>query len=118
MRLRKLRTVTAVFGSLLACSLWMAAPAMAAGNGEQWQTAQYAPQQQGQGGQRGQQQGGQQQGGQQQGGQQQQQQQQIGNNSCVQSHQRCAMMCAGNGTCVNNCNIGFAMCQQQQGGGS
>ena len=115
MRLRKLWTVTAVVGSLLACSLWMAAPAMAAGNGEQWQTAQYAPQQQG--GQRGQQQGGQppqqQPPQQQQGGQQQ-----IGNNSCVQSHQRCAMMCAGNGTCVNNCNIGFAMCQQQQGGGS
>ena len=48
MRLRKLWTVTAVVGSLLACSLWMAAPATAAGNGEQWQTAQYAPPQQGQ----------------------------------------------------------------------
>lgn len=114
MRLRKLWTVTAVVGSLLACSLWMAAPATAAGNGEQWQTAQYAPQQgQPRGPQGGQPQGGPPQGGQPQGGQGQ-----IGNNPCVQSHQRCAMMCAGNGACVNNCNIGFAMCQQQQGGGS
>ncbi|KHK00464.1 hypothetical protein NY78_4120 [Desulfovibrio sp. TomC] len=44
--------------------------------------------------------------------------QQGGNNSCVQSYQRCVMMCAGVGNCVNNCNIGYAVCQQQQGGGS
>ena len=73
----------------------------------------------------------QQQGGQrpqgQQGGQRQGQPQQQGmpqqpggpaNNSCVQSYQRCVMMCAGVGNCVNNCNIGYAVCQQQQGGGS
>jgi hypothetical protein len=62
------------------------------------------------------------QGGQQQGGQQQGQQQggqqggQVGNNPCVQSNQRCVMMCAGNGNCVNNCNNAFAMCMQQRGG--
>ena len=38
----------------------------------------------------------------------------AGGNACIQSHQRCVMMCAGVGNCVNNCNIGFAMCQQQQ----
>lgn len=46
--------------------------------------------------------------------------QQGGNNSCTQSYQRCVMMCAGQGTCVNNCNIGYAACTQQGGqrGGS
>jgi len=42
---------------------------------------------------------------------------QGGNNSCTQSYQRCVMMCAGQGTCVNNCNIGYAMCTQQGGQG-
>lgn len=41
----------------------------------------------------------------------------AGNNPCVQSHQRCVALCAGNGTCVNNCNMGFAACMQQQQGG-
>jgi hypothetical protein len=88
----------------------------------QWQQ----PGMQQQGGQRPQgqqgQQGGQRQGQPQQGQPQQQgmPQQQGGpaNNSCVQSYQRCVMMCAGVGNCVNNCNIGYAVCQQQQGGGS
>ena len=97
----KLWICALVFGSLLACSLWVVSPAQAAGEG--WQVAQYP-------------QGGQQQGGQKQGGQRQGQQ--GGNNSCVQSYQRCVMMCAGVGNCVNNCNIGYAVCQQQQGGGS
>jgi hypothetical protein len=42
---------------------------------------------------------------------------QAGNNPCVQSHQRCVMMCAGAGNCVNNCNVGYAACMQQQQGG-
>lgn len=112
---RKLWTWTAVIGSLLACSLWMAAPAAAGGTDGSWQVAQ-APQQGGppgmqQGGQRGQQPP--QQGGQPPAGAPQAP---GGNNSCVQSYQRCVMMCAGNGTCVNNCNIGYAVCQQQGGG--
>jgi len=40
----------------------------------------------------------------------------VGNNPCVQSHQRCVMICAGVGNCVNNCNAGYAMCMQQRGG--
>ena len=125
MRLQKLWIWTAVIGSLTACSLWMAAPAMAAGADQGWQMAQYNPQQQGgmqQGGKQGGQQGGMQgqqgsmQGGQQGGMQGQPGGQGGGNNSCVQSYQRCVMMCAGNGSCVNNCNIGYAVCQQQGGG--
>jgi hypothetical protein len=46
---------------------------------------------------------------------------QGGNDPCMQSYQRCVMMCAGAGTCVNNCNLGYAACQsnnkQPQGGG-
>ena len=118
MRYGKLWICALAFGSLLACSLWVGSPAEAAG--ESWQVAQFPQGGQPQGGQK---QGGQRQG-QQQGGQQQQQQggmpqgQQGGNNSCVQSYQRCVMMCAGVGNCVNNCNIGYSVCQQQQGGGS
>ena len=114
MRFGKLWISALALGSLLACSLWLAGPAVAAG--DTWQAAQLQ-----QGGQK---QGGQRPQGQQQGGQQQQQQggmpqgQQGGNNSCVQSYQRCVMMCAGVGNCVNNCNIGYSVCQQQQGGGS
>ena len=114
MMFRKLGTWTAVVGSLLACSLWMAAPAAAGVNDGSWQVAQYAPQQQPPGAPQGRPQGAPPQGAPQQPGAPQPQ----GGNACVQSHQRCVMMCAGNGACVNNCNIGFAMCQQQQGGGS
>ncbi|EHJ47100.1 hypothetical protein DFW101_1089 [Solidesulfovibrio carbinoliphilus subsp. oakridgensis] len=46
---------------------------------------------------------------------------QGGNDPCMQSYQRCVMMCAGVGNCVNNCNLGYAACQgnnkQPQGGG-
>jgi len=52
----------------------------------------------------------------QQGGAPQGQQQGGGANACMQSHQRCVMMCAGVGNCVNNCNIGYSVCMQQQGG--
>jgi hypothetical protein len=38
-----------------------------------------------------------------------------GGNPCVQSHQRCLMVCGGVGPCVNNCNVGFAMCMQRGG---
>ncbi|MHC1789550.1 hypothetical protein [Solidesulfovibrio sp.] len=117
MRIRNMWIGMIALGSLLACSLWMPAPATAAG--ETFQVAQFP------GGQQGGQQGGQrppqgQQGGQQ-GGKQggmppQQQGGQGANNSCVQSYQRCVMMCAGVAACVNNCNIGYAVCQQQGGG--
>ena len=40
-----------------------------------------------------------------------------GNNSCMQSYQRCVMICAGVANCINNCNVGYAMCTQQGGGG-
>lgn len=44
-----------------------------------------------------------------------------GASSCNESYQRCVMMCAGVGDCVNNCNMGYAVCTQQQkspGGGA
>jgi hypothetical protein len=37
-------------------------------------------------------------------------------NNCTQSYQRCVMMCAGVANCINNCNIGYALCSQPQGG--
>ncbi|EFL51815.1 hypothetical protein DesfrDRAFT_1350 [Solidesulfovibrio fructosivorans JJ]] len=40
-----------------------------------------------------------------------------GNNSCMQSYQRCVMICAGVANCINNCNVGYAACTQQGGGG-
>ena len=61
-----------------------------------------------QGGMQGQPQGGMQ--GQPQGGMQ------GGNaNSCTQSYQRCVMMCAGVANCINNCNVGYAVCTNPQG---
>lgn len=36
-------------------------------------------------------------------------------NNCTQSYQRCVMMCAGVANCINNCNIGYAVCSQPQG---
>jgi hypothetical protein len=107
-----------VLAAVLACCLWVVAgamPAQAAGGdlllaqqgpqGGMQQRQGMPPQQQGlpQGQQQGMPQG--------QGG---------ANNSCTQSYQRCVMMCAGVGTCVNNCNIGYAVCNQQggRGGGS
>jgi hypothetical protein len=56
--------------------------------------------------------------GQQQGGNRQQPQGQAGgnaNNSCMQSYQRCVMMCAGVANCINNCNVGYAVCTNPQG---
>lgn len=52
--------------------------------------------------------GGQPQGGQPQGGQAQ------GGDPCLPSYQKCVMMCAGAGNCVNNCNLGYAACQQNR----
>ncbi|MGE4539319.1 MAG: hypothetical protein AB7D37_19795 [Desulfovibrio sp.] len=40
-----------------------------------------------------------------------------GQNSCMQSYQRCVMICAGVANCINNCNVGYAMCTKQGGGG-
>ncbi len=37
-----------------------------------------------------------------------------GGNSCTQSYQRCVMMCAGVANCINNCNVGYAMCTNSQ----
>ncbi|WP_428568508.1 MAG: hypothetical protein ACP59X_09550 [Solidesulfovibrio sp. DCME] len=37
-------------------------------------------------------------------------------NGCMQSYQRCVMMCAGVANCINNCNVGYAVCTQPQGG--
>jgi hypothetical protein len=37
------------------------------------------------------------------------------NNSCMQSYQRCVMMCAGVANCINNCNVGYAVCTNPQG---
>ncbi len=37
-------------------------------------------------------------------------------NACMQSYQRCVMMCAGVANCINNCNVGYAVCTQPQGG--
>lgn len=31
---------------------------------------------------------------------------------CNQSYQNCLMLCAGVPACVNNCNIGYAVCTQ------
>jgi hypothetical protein len=118
--MRKCFVAILLAGSLCAFAGFGAAPAaQAADQGvvlAQWQ--QQPGMQQG-----GQQQGGQQrgpQGGQPQGQQGGQPQGQPGgapaNNSCVQSYQRCVMMCAGVVNCVNNCNIGYAVCQQQGGG--
>ena len=46
----------------------------------------------------------------------QQGQPQGGNaNSCTQSYQRCVMMCAGVANCINNCNVGYAVCTNPQG---
>ncbi|WP_029459917.1 hypothetical protein [Solidesulfovibrio alcoholivorans] len=58
--------------------------------------------------------------GQQQGNRQQQNMPQGGqggntNNSCMQSYQRCVMMCAGVANCINNCNVGYAVCTNPQG---
>jgi hypothetical protein len=39
-----------------------------------------------------------------------------GNNACMQSYQRCVMVCAGVANCINNCNVGYAVCTQPQGG--
>ena len=36
-------------------------------------------------------------------------------NSCTQSYQRCVMMCAGVANCINNCNVGYAVCTNPQG---
>ena len=123
MGIRKRFLAAAVAGAL--CFLVQVGPTPVAQAGDQGMVVAQWQQPQQQGGQRPQgQQGGQRpQGQQQQQGQPQQQgmpQQQGGpaNNSCVQSYQRCVMMCAGVGNCVNNCNIGYAVCQQQQGGGS
>ena len=123
MGMRNRFLAAAVAGAL--CLVVEFGPTPAAQAGDQGMMVAQGQQPQQQGGQRPQgQQGGQRpQGQQQQQGQPQQQgmpQQQGGpaNNSCVQSYQRCVMMCAGVGNCVNNCNIGYAVCQQQQGGGS
>lgn len=101
-------TVGAAVLALFLCALGWAAPVAASGDG--LLLAQGQPMMQGQqGGMR--QQGGMPQG--QQGGQ-------GGSDACMQSYQRCVMMCAGVGNCVNNCNIGYAVCTQQggKGGGS
>ncbi|WP_300163787.1 hypothetical protein [Solidesulfovibrio sp.] len=37
-------------------------------------------------------------------------------NACMQSYQRCVMVCAGVANCINNCNVGYAVCTQPQGG--
>ncbi len=42
---------------------------------------------------------------------------QGGGDPCLPSFQKCVMMCAGVGNCVNNCNLGYAACQQNRGGG-
>jgi len=39
-----------------------------------------------------------------------------GGDPCMPSYQRCVMMCAGVGNCVENCNMGYAACQQQRQG--
>jgi hypothetical protein len=123
---RKWFLVILLAGSLCVFAGFGAAPAaQAADQGvvlAQWQQPGMQQGGQQQGGQQRGQQGGQQRG--QQGGQTQGQQglpqgQPGGapaNNSCVQSYQRCVMMCAGVVNCVNNCNIGYAVCQQQGGG--
>lgn len=36
-------------------------------------------------------------------------------NGCMQNYQRCVMMCAGVANCINNCNVGYAVCTNPQG---